>query len=269
MSETSLSLSHYPGRRIGRTIVHADVVASTNDVAMAAGRRGEEEGFVVVADVQTAGRGRLGRHWQAAAGTSLLFSVLFHPPEPLVRTAPRVPMVCGLGLVEAVRDVTGIPVLLKWPNDLIVEPSSRADSWKKLAGMLTEIELPHDALPALIVVGIGLNVNVGGADLASLAPNASSLLALGGREVNRGLLLEKLLGAIDRRYAALLDGVDPLPEWHEALAWLGRSVEVSAPEGCFVGVAEGVDDDGALMVRTAAGDTRRMTAGDVSLRLAR
>ncbi len=266
MSETPLLTSHSPGRRIGHTVAYAAVVGSTNDVAIAAGRRGEAEGFVAVADVQTAGRGRLGRRWHARAGTSLLLSVLFHPPEPLAKTAPRVSMVCGLGLAEAVREMTGIPVLLKWPNDLIVPAAPAGSSWWKVAGMLAEIEPSRGDLPTLVVVGIGLNVNVQVSDLGSLGPNASSLLALSGAEVNRELMLERLLAAIDRRYAALLKGVDPLPEWRESLAWLGSQVEVCAPAGCFVGIAEGVDDDGALLVRPAGGCSRRMTAGDVSLR---
>ncbi len=258
--------SHFSGRRIGHTVTYATVVESTNDVAMVAGRRGEAEGFVAVADVQTAGRGRLGRAWHARAGTSLLFSVLFHPPEPLAKTALRVSMVCGLGLAETVREMTGIPVLLKWPNDLIVSTAPDGDSWMKVAGMLAEIEPPCGDLPALVVVGIGLNVNVEVSDLGSLGPNASSLLALSGVEVNRELLLDELLLAIDRRYAALLEGEDPLPEWRESLAWLGSHVEVCAPAGCFVGIVEGVDDDGALLVRPMGGRLRRITAGDVSLR---
>jgi BirA family biotin operon repressor/biotin-[acetyl-CoA-carboxylase] ligase len=252
--------------RIGRRVSYIREVGSTNDVALAAGRRGEDEGFIVIADVQTAGRGRQGRHWLAPAGSSLLVSILFHPPEPLSHFASRVTMVCGVGLVEAARAVAGASVWLKWPNDLIAISAHDGLAWTKLAGMLTEIEPAGADLPASVVVGIGLNINVPEAHLAHLAPNASSLQALTGCEVNRAPVLDALVGAIDRRYTALLDGADPFSEWCASQAWLGQSVEVRGPMERLVGVVGGFGDDGALLLHLPGGDVRRITAGDVSVR---
>jgi BirA family biotin operon repressor/biotin-[acetyl-CoA-carboxylase] ligase len=103
-------------------------------------------------------------------------------------------------------------------------------------------------------------------DLPSIGSNATSLLALTGQEVDRVQLLDRLLDAVDRRYSALLRGTDPLPVWRATLAWLGSAVEVRSSTESLVGVATGVDDDGALLLRRSDGETLRITAGDVSLR---
>lgn len=263
--------------RIGREVRTYTEVTSTNDVAMEAARAGESEGLVVVADVQTAGRGRLGRPWHAPAGTCLLMSVLFRPPEPFAFNAARTTMLCGLALREGVAALAGDPpafdLQLKWPNDLIVPLHAHAAGWAKLAGMLTEVCLDEGAtvaadgdFPAALVVGIGLNVNVTPASLAALGPHATSLLSLRGENVDRLDLLSEVLTAIDRHYAALLRGIDPFPAWRAALAWMGETVEVLGPRESYVGVAEGVDTAGALMLRSTEGRLRAFSAGDVSLR---
>ena len=262
----ALSVCQHSTGRIGRVVQHVLDTGSTNDIALEAGRNGAAEGFVAVAEAQTAGRGRLGRQWHAPTGSSLLFSILFRPPEPLAYHASRVTMVCGLGLIEAVRKVSGASVWLKWPNDLIVMPTDDARDWHKLAGMLTEVEPASSEVPAFVVVGIGLNVNVPEGSLAHLGPNATSLLALTGQKIDRAQVLDRLLEAVDRGYTALLSGTDPLPVWRATLAWLGSTVEVVRSTERLVGVAAGVDDDGALLLRSLDGKMLRITAGDVSLR---
>jgi len=257
--------------RIGREVQLHTEVASTNDLARAAALAGEREGLVIVADVQTAGRGRLGRAWQAPPGTCLLMSILFRPPEPIAPYAARTTMVCGLALRESVRalveDGPAAQAQLKWPNDLIVPAPERPVGWAKLAGMLSEIVLDAEQRrPLALIVGIGLNVNVPPAALADLGPHATSLLALLGRAVDRTVLLQGLVGAIDRRYGALRRGVDPFPAWQGALAWLGETVEVHGPQASWEGVAETVDETGALWLRTGDGQLRAFSAGDVSLR---
>jgi BirA family biotin operon repressor/biotin-[acetyl-CoA-carboxylase] ligase len=179
-------------------------------------------------------------------------------------------MVCGLALVSAVRAETGVDARLKWPNDLIIDSAAQVGSeppteWRKLAGMLSELGLDAGE-PSYLVVGIGLNVNVPAPLLPRLAPSASSLLALTGQFVDRVALLDRLLAGVDSRYESLLAGTDPLPEWRAALAWMGQVVEVKTPERSVIGVADGVDDEGALKVRVSDDEVRRFSAGDVSLR---
>jgi BirA family biotin operon repressor/biotin-[acetyl-CoA-carboxylase] ligase len=171
-------------------------------------------------------------------------------------------MLCGLALVDAARGVSGVPVVLKWPNDLIVEGDERR--WRKVAGLLSEV----GGAPDFLVVGVGLNVNVPRAQLPHLAPNATSLMAETGRQVSRVALLDAFLRGVEEGYERLRAGWDPLAEWEGALAWLGREVEVHTPTGSRRGIALGVDDGGALVLRLAEGQARSFPAGDVSLRTA-
>ena len=255
---------------LGRDLRHYPSVGSTNDIALAAAAEGAAEGLVVLAEEQTAGRGRLQRRWQAPAGSSLLLSLLFRPPDPFSFHATRTMMAVGLGLLEAVRSVAGVPAQLKWPNDLIV--SDAGGGWCKLAGMLSELGWSQGGVkdaqfaPANLVAGVGLNVNVPPEALSELAPNAGSLWALTGEPVSRVTLLERLLAGTERRVDAVRRGVDPLPEWRDALAWMGERVELQGVGERFEGIAEDVDAEGALLVRLESGELRTFTAGDVTLR---
>jgi BirA family biotin operon repressor/biotin-[acetyl-CoA-carboxylase] ligase len=249
--------------REGWDISYRPSVGSTNDLALNAGRQGAPEGLVVVAEEQTAGRGRLGRRWLAPPETCLLMSLLFRPPEPFARYAARTTMLCGLALSMAIGEVAAVPATLKWPNDLIVEGEG---PWRKVAGMLSEIGLEGEA-PSCVVVGIGLNVNVAPADLPHLAPNATSLLAESGHPVDRVALLDAFLQHVERFYAQLRRGWDPLPLWREHLAWLGCAVEVHTPTEVVTGVAEDVDGEGALQLRLPDGSRRSLPVGDISLRV--
>lgn len=248
----------------GWRVRHWERVGSTNDLARAAGLAGEAEGLVVLAEEQTAGRGRLDRGWVAPPGTCLLMSLLFRPAETFAHHASRITMLCGLSLVEAIRAVdAALPVQLKWPNDLIV---ARPDgAWRKVAGMLSEVGLEENA-PAFLVVGIGLNVNVPPDALPALAPNATSLLAEAGHPFDRAALLHAFLERVTHHVARLRAGVDPAAAWRASLAWRGARVEVHTPTGITAGVLADVDDTGALLLRLPDGTRRRFPAGDVSLR---
>jgi len=267
MNQQGLDSYQRAAGRFGREFRYFSEVGSTNDVAMAAARGGAAEGLVVVANRQTAGRGRLQRHWEAPVGSSLLMSLLFHPPEPFVTFAGRITMVCGLSLAAAVGAVAGVAVQLKWPNDLIHGAADASGDWLKLAGMLSEVVLSDAGQPVALVVGLGVNVNVTAGELLTLAPNAGSLSVLAGAEVSRVDLLDVFLGEIDSRYADLLRGVDPVPAWRERLAWLGRPVVVEGADDAIQGIAEDIDGEGALVLRLPDGEIRRFLAGDVSLRL--
>jgi BirA family biotin operon repressor/biotin-[acetyl-CoA-carboxylase] ligase len=250
-------------RREGWDIRYIECVASTNILALDAGRQGAAEGLIFIADEQTAGRGRLDRRWLAPPGTSLLMSLLFCPAEPFTYTAPRITMLCGLALAGAVIDVTSLAVQLKWPNDLII---TREGKWRKVAGMLSEVGDMPGALPFL-VVGIGLNVNVPSAFLPDLSPDATSLLVESGQSFERVALLDAFLRHVEEHIAALHAGADPLHLWRKRLAWMGSVVQVQTPTGVVTGVAEDVDDDGALLLRLSDGRQQRFSVGDVSLRI--
>lgn len=254
----------------GRNVVYLPTTGSTNDVAKALAAAGAPEGTLVVADEQTAGRGRMGRRWVAPPGTCLLLSLLFRPELPPAQ-APRLTMLCTLAAADAVKEVAGLQVALKWPNDLIVKSDVRSpesQGWRKLAGVLTETGMVERRLD-FVVVGIGLNVNVPPEVLPALAPDATSILAEVRRPVDRVTLLVALLARVERRYAALRAGESPHMEWAARLATLGRQVTAVTPGGELVGLAEGVDEDGALLLRKADGTLHRLTTGDVTLRARR
>jgi BirA family biotin operon repressor/biotin-[acetyl-CoA-carboxylase] ligase len=246
-------------RVFGRNLVLLPRTGSTNDVAKELAARSAPAGTVVLADEQTAGRGRLGRHWSAPAGTCLLCSILFRP-DLAPTQAQSLTMLCAAAAADAVEQVAGLPVSLKWPNDLIV----KSQNWRKLAGILTETGVIGERV-SFVVVGIGINVNVTPRELPTLAPDATSILAETGREVDRVRLLAVLLAGVEDRYTQLEAGESPHAEWTARLATLGERVEVITSEGTIAGVAESVDRRGALLLRTPDGELHRLIAGDVTL----
>jgi BirA family biotin operon repressor/biotin-[acetyl-CoA-carboxylase] ligase len=243
---------------VGRNLVYRPAIGSTNDEARRLARAGALEGTLVVTDYQTSGRGRLDRRWEAPAGSSLLMSLVFRP-HLAAHQVQRLTMICGLAAVDAIEAETRLQVGLKWPNDLVIAGA-------KLGGILTEIELDGSRVDH-VVVGIGLNVNLDPDQLPQdLLVSATSLSQASGRKVARLPLLRDLLRAIEVRYRALQAGQSPQAEWAARLVTLGQSVAVSAMDSCLEGVAEGVDDNGALLLRLADGRLETVLAGDVTLR---
>lgn len=249
--------------RLSFTRIHLPSTTSTNDVARDLAARGAPGGTVVVADYQTAGRGRLGRRWLAPPGTSLLCSILFRPPlEPESLPHPTdLTMLCALAAADAVEKAAGLPVSLKWPNDLVVV---RGASWRKLGGLLAETGISGDRVE-FIIVGVGVNINVPAEALPDLAPDATSILAETGRETDRDLLLDHFLSSVAGRYERWRAGERPWAEWAARLTTLGRPVRVVTAEGERRGIAEGVDEEGALLLRTSNGSLHRIRVGDVFL----
>ncbi|MDQ4131946.1 MAG: biotin--[acetyl-CoA-carboxylase] ligase [Actinomycetota bacterium] len=222
-------------------------VDSTNRVVADLARQGAAEGLVVIADHQTAGRGRWGRRWDAPPGSSLLVSVLLRP-RPLVTLAS------GIAAADACASAAGVAAGLKWPNDLMAGD-------RKLGGILTELVTDGPAPAA--VVGVGINVNWTGA----LPGGAVSLNHLTGEAVERDLLLDAFLTQLD---AVLneLDGPDGptavVDRYRELSGTLGRTVTVSTPRGDIVGWAADVGREGQLVLETDDGRRHEVAAGIVT-----
>jgi len=247
-------------------------IDSTNRYLLDEARAGAPEGVVAVADHQTAGRGRLGRSWEAPAGANLLMSVLLRPdlaPDQryLATTAVALAAVDSIGASGA--GVAGpgagrLRIGIKWPNDLV------ASDGRKLAGVLAEADLAAatPGVPAPVVVGIGINVNWPAED-GDLPPElrgaAASLRQLAGAEVDREALLAALLAALGPRVAALATGEGRsrlADDLRSGCTTIGTTVRVDLPDGSFTGTALSVTDEGHLVV-DAAGKQRTVVAGDV------
>ncbi len=254
-------------RTVGRTLRWYETVDSTNTALLRLAAEGAPDGTVAVAEYQTGGRGRGVRRWWAPPRTCLLLSILFRPPFPLPPTeSHQLTMLCSLATCDAVEEVTGLRLALKWPNDLLLEG-------RKVGGILTEGVFSGGRL-AHAVVGVGLNVNVEfgasreGADaqeLAGLAEEATSLMHHLGRPVDRTALLLAILERVDDRYRRLARGERFHGEWSHRLATLGQKVRVQVGTETFLGVAEAVAEDGALLLRGEDGQVHRILAGDVTL----
>ncbi|HSJ56877.1 MAG TPA: biotin--[acetyl-CoA-carboxylase] ligase, partial [Anaerolineae bacterium] len=207
---------------VGRSLLYLPEVTSTNDLARRLAGDGAADGTVVIADYQTAGRGRLDRRWLAPPGSSLLFSLVLRPPLAS-HQAQWLTMACGLAVLDAVKATTGLELGLKWPNDVVAGGT-------KVAGILAELEL-QPGTPCRVdyaIVGIGINVNLAPGDLpAELPVPAASLSSLTGGNVSRLSLLVALLATIEERYLAVRAGRSPHDEWTQRLATLGERVAVS------------------------------------------
>jgi BirA family biotin operon repressor/biotin-[acetyl-CoA-carboxylase] ligase len=252
----------------GTRFEHVEWVAetgSTNADLLARARAGADDGLVLVADHQAAGRGRLGRAWQAPPGASLLVSVLLRPDVPLGR-AHLLTVALGLAAVEALEALGEVPAALKWPNDVVVPDSQVGDGPldRKLGGILAESVVEHGSLSA-VVVGMGLNVTwppVLPAELATIAVAANHVSDVA---LDRADLLVAILVGFERLLAELGTeaGTAELRRRHLARCrTIGRDVRVELAGGSFTGRAEDVTDEGHLVVATADG-RREVTAGDV------
>jgi BirA family biotin operon repressor/biotin-[acetyl-CoA-carboxylase] ligase len=252
---------------VGRAIEHYAQAGSTNDLARRQARAGRPEGLVILADEQTAGRGRMGRAWAAPPGSSLLLSLLLRPTWLAPAEAFSLTMLTGVALCEAVDQVTP-RAALKWPNDLLLPVQTAAvPTLRKAAGILSEIELAGDRI-AWVVIGIGVNVSwspAGIVDGRDLAEVATSVGAAAGRTVERLPLLRALLERLDARYDALRRGdhADLFDYWRDRLTTLGQPVQIGLPHGELRGVAEDVERSGALRVRDEQGVLHTIMAGDV------
>jgi BirA family biotin operon repressor/biotin-[acetyl-CoA-carboxylase] ligase len=242
--------------RIGHPAYFWETIGSTMDEARRLAQAGAPDGALVLADEQTAGRGRLERTWWAPAGTSLLMTLVLRP-NLLPRQAQRLTVLCSLAVCDAIVRVCGIEARVKWPNDVLIDG-------KKVCGVLTELGLFGDRLEYALV-GMGINVNLDLADAPPLMVPATSLLLEGGVPSSRLDLLVALLSGIERRYEALQAGVSFHEEWSARLVTIGQNVRARSGEEQWHGLATGVDEDGALLIRLEDGAVQRVLAGDVTL----
>ncbi len=270
-AEVNAALRH---TGLGGSILHLAEVPSTNDLALTAAQHGVQSG-VWVADAQTAGRGRGGHTWHSAPGNGLYVSVLFTPRLPATDAiGASLSLTTGLAAWEAIREVTGITVDIRWPNDLVTRPAGPGPS-RKLGGMLVETAVSPlaptrgRAMLRYAVIGIGINV-AHRAFPPELSTLATSLFLEGWQLPDRQPLLIALLDKLDRYvrmeedgYAGTAVGPHVLSQLGEASTWLcGKRVEVPE-QGGYTGVTAGLDAHGFLLVDGDDGVRRTVRSGGV------
>jgi BirA family biotin operon repressor/biotin-[acetyl-CoA-carboxylase] ligase len=238
---------------IGQRVIAYPRLTSTNDIAKRQAKKGAREGTVVLAEEQTAGKGRLKRAWLSPRG-SVALSVILHPTPAQL---PHLIMVASLAVVHCIEKVD-LKAQIKWPNDVLVNN-------KKVCGILIESDVRGSAVD-YAVIGIGLNVNLKTADFPEIAATATSLSSELGRELSRREIIRCLLVELEDLYLALPEGDSVFREWQDRLVTLGKEVELISGQTTHQGVAESVASDGSLFLRQPDGKLIKVVAGDVSLR---
>ena len=248
----------------GRTLHFFESTGSTNPDAKRFAEEGAPHGTTVVADRQTAGRGRRGRSWESPAGKSIYFTIVVRPEfEP--DKASMITLVVALAVAEAVREETGLSTGIKWPNDVVV-------NGKKICGILTEMSMtPEMNEIQFLVAGVGVNVNQDSEEdfTPELRGRATSLKMESGRTIDRAALLARILHHFEEDYDLFEKRLDlsDLQERYEALL-LGKDnrVRVLDPAGEYTGISRGINGMGELIVEKEDGETVLVYAGEVSVR---
>lgn len=246
-------------RVAGQNLVFLDFVDSTNTRAKQLAESGSPDGTLVVAESQSAAKGRRGRSWMAPAGTGVWFSLLLRPQiEP--EHASMLTLVAAMAVEKGIHVATGLEGRIKWPNDIVVDG-------KKVCGILTEMSADMDCVNH-VVVGIGINANIREFP-EELKDKATSLLLSSGQTVNRAELLNAVLQAWEEYYGKYLQTEDLslLAEAYNALlAGLGGRVKVLAPKGEYTGISRGINRLGELLVEREDGTVTEVMSGEVSVR---
>jgi BirA family biotin operon repressor/biotin-[acetyl-CoA-carboxylase] ligase len=243
-------------RLLARRVVYRECIESTNNLAKQLADAGEPEGTLVIAEEQTAGRGRLGRTWVAPSRSSILMSLILRPALVPHQTA-RVTMAVALGACDGIRAATRLDARIKWPNDILLRGH-------KCAGILAEAGITGDCLD-YVVVGIGLNVNFAVIDHPDLPRDVTSIADELGKPTPRAPLVQAIVRGIEAYYLRLCAGENLRAEWATRMLTLNQRVRAQTPWGDEEGIAEDVDEDGALLLRRNDDSVVRLIAGDVTL----
>ncbi len=266
-------------RVVGRRIIYFQRLSSTMDEAARLAQDGTEDGTVVLAEEQTAGRGRFQRVWVSQAG-DLHMSIVLRPP---IQALPYLSILSGVAVVRAIRKTTGLRPTIKWPNDVRM-------GGKKVSGILIENALQGDSV-RYAIVGIGVNIALDPSTVDSIAHIATSLNVEAGKAVDPEVVLRHLLQELDSLYvplrqpshqAPLLNPPNPplakggeggfpearvrvaMEEWRGLLETLGKRVVVRWHDEVYTGYAEGVDEIGNLLLRLEDGTLATLPAGEVT-----
>lgn len=239
----------------GREIVYFKEIDSTNRYAKKLAAEGAAHGTLVLADTQTAGRGRRGHSWISPAGSSISMTLILRPEVPPAQVA-KISLLTALATANAIRRVTGLDARIKWPNDIVA-------GGRKVCGMLMEMDATPEKV-ASVVAGVGINVHQTQFP-EEIAHSASSLDLLTGRRISRSAIVRAFLQEYERVWA--LGDEAMMRAYRERSATIGQRVQVIGLNGTYTGTAQDVTESGSLLVRADEdGEVREVLAADVSVR---
>ncbi|WP_139489134.1 biotin--[acetyl-CoA-carboxylase] ligase [Brevibacillus dissolubilis] len=245
---------------MGQHIIAHDTVQSTQILAHQEAGNGAPEGTIVIAEMQTGGKGRLGRVWHSPKGTGIWMSLIIRPVIPLAK-APQMTLLTAVAMARTIREQLDVDVKIKWPNDIFV-------NGKKVCGILTELNAESDRVNYL-VIGIGINVNTVESDFPEdLGEIATSLRIAYGNPIRRAPFIQAFCRTFEELYETYLrDGFASVKsEWESYSMSLGRMVTVRTVQSTVEGQAIGLDDDGVLLVEDMAGQLHKVYSADIDYR---
>ena len=237
---------------------YRDVLPSTQKTAHELANDGAPEGTLVVADKQTAGRGRMARVWHSQEGNGIWMSLILRPDVPLQKT-PQLTLLSAVAVVQAIEAFTGVQAAIKWPNDLMIHG-------KKAVGILTELQAEEDRVRS-VILGIGINVNQQETDFpGELQDIATSLSMEAGEKIDRAGLIQEILLTFEKRYQDYLNhGFTPIKLlWESYAVGLGNELRARTLQGTFYGKSLGIDDEGVLLLETRDG-IKKIYSADIEL----
>jgi len=248
---------HMQTRSMGRKIIHRDTIESTNALAFSYGLEGAEEGTCVIAEQQTAGRGRLGRPWFSPSGKNIYMSLILRPGVSPQDVYPLT-FVSSLAIYDTIRILTGQEPTLKWPNDVLM-------GGRKVCGTLLEISTEADRV-SCVIVGIGFNINMKEDEVdEAIRQKATSLFMETKKEYERAAVCGMLLTNLEKYYLIFKDhgGREICAVWEERSGIKGKHMEIVQNDVRYEGVSEGIGPDGSLLLNVN-GSIIKIISGDVS-----
>jgi BirA family transcriptional regulator, biotin operon repressor / biotin---[acetyl-CoA-carboxylase] ligase len=244
-------------KKLGRNVYYQETVTSTQKIAHKLSYEGSPEGTIVVAEEQTAGRGRLDRSWFSPKHTGIWMSVILRPEIPPAK-APQLTLLTAVAIVQAIQNVTGLVPEIKWPNDILL-------NGKKTVGILTEMQAEADRINA-VIVGIGVNVNHEKEHFPEeLRQTATSLSIEKGEKINRSELIQEILLKLENLYEQFLKhgfGVIKLL-WESYAVSIGKQIRARTLTGTIEGKALGITEDGVLMIEDIEGHIHYIHSADI------
>jgi BirA family biotin operon repressor/biotin-[acetyl-CoA-carboxylase] ligase len=247
-------------KSLGRTIHYEETVTSTQKIAHKLAYDGANEGTIIVAEEQIAGRGRLDRAWHSPKFTGIWMSIILRPAIPLAQ-ASQLTLLTAVSVAQAIQEVTKLEPEIKWPNDILL-------GRKKVVGILTELQAEADRINS-VIIGIGLNVNQIEDDFPEeLRGLATSLRIESGGKVNRAELIQAILKKLEKLYEDYLrSGFYPIKLLWEAYAIsIGKEITASTLKGKINGFAKGITDEGVLMIEDEYGTVHHVYSADIEIK---